>query len=393
MADNQIKFYRGDKPADLSQLNPNAIYFFTDSKEIYTGGKTYGMSGEQTTAFNERIAALQGEVDTVELSVEEILKVLGVIEGYEKETVLNRLDVLEQRVATDSETIIDHGEAIDNLTTYVGVIPENSAQTNVIDYIEEQVTKALEDAGSATAASVKAELDKHTADMNAHEAVFTATKTELNARIEAVGVTANAVKDDLDAFKASAEIGDAAIDTLKEIQDYITSDGSLAAEMVGNIEKAQQAAEDAAAAAQVADEKADAAQSAANAAAESAAQGILDAAGAKSTADAAAEAAEVADGKAVAADAKAQAAQEAIEALEEVVDGKAAQSDLTALTNRVGANETAITTLQEASHSHANKEVLDGITDEKIKAWDAAKQDAIEYADRLLVWNSIEANV
>lgn len=386
MADNQIKFYRGEKPADLSQLNPNAIYFFTDSKEIYTGGKTYGMSGEQTTAFNERIAALQGEVDTVELSVEEILKVLGVIEGYGKETVLNRLDTLEEKVAADSETIADHGTAIQDLTEYVGEIPSTAEATNVVAYVNEKVADALKQAGSETAASVAQALETHAAE---NEKDFEA----VNAEIDAVGAIASAVKDDLDAFKAAAEIGDAAVDTLKEIQDYITSDGAAAAEMAGNIAKAQQTAEDAAAAAKTADDKAVAAQTAAQGAAETAAQGVSDAAAAKSAADEAAAAAATADGKAVAADAKAVAAQEAVDALEEVVDGKAAQSDLTALTTRVGANETAITTLQEASHSHANKEDLDGITAEKIQAWDAAEQNAKDYADSLLVWNSIAANV
>lgn len=386
MAENQIKFYRGEKPADLSQLNPNAIYFFTDSKEIYTGGKTYGMSGEQTTAFNERIAALQGEVDTVELSVEEILKVLGVIEGYGKATVLNRLDTLEGKVAADSETIVEHGTAIQNLTDYVGEIPDTAEATNVVAYVNEKVADALKQAGSETAASVAQALEAHAAE---NEKDFEA----VNAEIDAVGVIANATKDELDAFKASADIGDAAIDTLREIQDYITSDGAAAQEMLNKITTAQQAAENADAKAVAADEKAVAAQNTANAAAETAAQGVSDAAAAKQTAEDAAAAASAADGKAVAADAKAQAAQEAVDALEEVVKGKAAQSDLTALTTRVGANETAIDTLENVSHSHKNKTVLDGITDEKIKAWDAAKQDAIEYADSLLVWNSITANV
>lgn len=386
MAENQIKFYRGEKPADLSQLNPNAIYFFTDSKEIYTGGKTYGMSGEQTTAFNERIAALQGEVDTVELSVEEILKVLGVIEGYGKATVLNRLDTLEGKVAADSETIVEHGTAIQNLTDYVGEIPDTAEATNVVAYVNEKVADALKQAGSETAASVAQALEAHAAE---NEKDFEA----VNAEIDAVGAIANATKDELDAFKASADIGDAAIDTLREIQDYITSDGAAAQEMLNKITTAQQAAENADAKAVAADEKAVAAQNTANAAAETAAQGVSDAAAAKQTAEDAAAAASAADEKAVAADAKAQAAQEAVDALEEVVNGKAAQSDLTALTTRVGANETAIDTLENVSHSHENKTVLDGITDEKIKAWDAAKQDAIEYADSLLVWNSITANV
>lgn len=39
----------------------------------------------------------------------------------------------------------------------------------------------------------------------------------------------------LDTFLAAADVGEAAIDTLKEIQDYITADGTAAAEMTANI--------------------------------------------------------------------------------------------------------------------------------------------------------------
>lgn len=49
----------------------------------------------------------------------------------------------------------------------------------------------------------------------------------------------------LDAFLASAEIGDKAIDTLKEIQDYITTDGAAAEAMTAAIAAAQSAADNA----------------------------------------------------------------------------------------------------------------------------------------------------
>lgn len=380
MADNQIKFYRGEKPADLSQLNPNAIYFFTDKKEIYTGGKTYGMSGEQISVFDEKIATLQGQITLLDTDVEDILKVLGVIEGYEKDTVLDRLDTVEEVAAANSEAVDAHEEAITNLTAYVGTIPEDAEATNVVAYVTEKIADALDKAESETAATVAAALEAHAKEnVDSFEAV--------NAEIDAVGAIANAVKDDLDAFKAAAEVGDAAIDTLKEIQDYITSDGAAAAEMAGNITKAQQTANDAAAAAKTADDKAVAAQAAAQGAAETAAQGVSDAAAAKSAADEAAAAAATADGKAVAADAKAVAAQEAVDALEEVVDTKAAQADLNAAVERIGANEDAIKAID--NHSHANKGVLDGIDADKVAAWDAAENNAKQYADSLLVWNAI----
>ena len=87
---------------------------------------------------------------------------------------------------------------------------------------------------------------------------------------------------------------------------------------------------------------------------------------------------------------------------------KAAQTDLDAVSGRVTEAETDINTLQSASHTHenkadldgisaaliaqwndahskahihTNKEVLDGITSEKITAWDSAERNANTYTD------------
>lgn len=54
----------------------------------------------------------------------------------------------------------------------------------------------------------------------------------------------------------------------------------------------------------------------------------------------------------------------------------ASAADLTALAGRVS-------TLEGASHTHANKDVLDSIDAGKVAAWDAAEQNAKDYADGL----------
>lgn len=56
-------------------------------------------------------------------------------------------------------------------------------------------------------------------------------------------------------------------------------------------------------------------------------------------------------------------------------------ADLTALAARVAALETD-------SHAHSNKTVLDGIDATKIAAWDAAEQNAKDYADTALTWGT-----
>lgn len=56
------------------------------------------------------------------------------------------------------------------------------------------------------------------------------------------------------------------------------------------------------------------------------------------------------------------------------VDKYALATDLTAAIGRIAALETK-------SHEHANKEVLDGITSEKVTAWDSAEQNAKSHAE------------
>lgn len=56
-------------------------------------------------------------------------------------------------------------------------------------------------------------------------------------------------------------------------------------------------------------------------------------------------------------------------------------ADLTALAARVA-------TLEGKAHEHENKTVLDGITAAKVTAWDAAEQNAKDYADEALTWGT-----
>lgn len=90
-----------------------------------------------------------------------------------------------------------------------------------------QVAGDYEAAGAA--AAVQGNLDTE---------VLRATAAE-----EANAAAIAAEKARLDAFLADATISDAAVDTLKEIQAYITSDGAAAQEMLAAIEAAQGAAD------------------------------------------------------------------------------------------------------------------------------------------------------
>ena len=56
-------------------------------------------------------------------------------------------------------------------------------------------------------------------------------------------------------------------------------------------------------------------------------------------------------------------------------------ADLTALAARV-------TALEADTHTHSNKTALDGIDAAKVAAWDAAEQNAKDYADEALTWGT-----
>ena len=72
-----------------------------------------------------------------------------------------------------------------------------------------------------------------------------------------------------------------------------------------------------------------------------------------------------------------------VAALETASATHALASDLTALDGRVVVVEGKVATLEGASHSHDNKEVLDGISSAKVAAWDAAETNAKAHADGL----------
>lgn len=64
-----------------------------------------------------------------------------------------------------------------------------------------------------------------------------------------------------------------------------------------------------------------------------------------------------------------------------VPTGALASLDKVAETNLDDALKEKVNTAAEGNHSHANKTVLDGITAEKVAAWDAAEQNAKNYFD------------
>ena len=205
------------------------------------------LAGEVTRAkaaekeAKDAAVAAQGDVDALEAKVgdaadtKDDATVYGAIaaekaraEGKEAEikaiadknktdiATLNGADTVEGSVAKKIK------DAIDKVNTAAAGLGGR------VDTLEGKVGSAG-DAAKADG-SLYARVAKNAADIDAIEADYlkSTDKTDLQNAIKTE-------RDRIDAFYASAEVGDKAIDTLKEIQDYITSDGTAAAQMTKDI--------------------------------------------------------------------------------------------------------------------------------------------------------------
>lgn len=109
---------------------------------------------------------------------------------------------------------------------------ENTLATN----LNAEITRAkdaekviINNLNSETTRATKAE-NTLTTNLNSEISRATQAESDLNTAI-------TTEKSRIDAFLAAADTGDKAIDTLKEIQNYIDTDGKAAAEMTANIGK------------------------------------------------------------------------------------------------------------------------------------------------------------
>ena len=310
--------------------------------------------------------------------------------------------------AADAKAVAAQGE-VDALETYVGTIPEGATATDIVGYVQEKTAgiatdaalgelQAAVDAVEEDVAAIEADYLK-AADKTELQGLITAEadrakgieggletrlkaveddylveadKTELAGDIADNAAAIAAVKEDVDAFFLDADMTESAKDTLKEIQSYIASDESGASQMAasikqnaddidaveGRMDTAEGAIDAVEGRMDTAEQEIDALQAKFGDGEGSVADMIADAVAAekqaRETADAEVQAdadkgiedAAAALAAAQAADTKAQGAQNEVDALEQVVAGKAAQADLEALAGRVTTAEGEIDTLQ-----------------------------------------------
>ena len=255
--------------------------------KAYVDAKTSGIATD--TALNEltgRVSTAEGEIDALQAAIGEGGSVTVAIADAKKagtdaaavataaqatadsKTTMAEVEAKNYATKTEAQgyanakdTAISSAKAaadaaqadVDALETKVGTVPEDKTIVEMIS--DAQVAATYDD--TAVKASIKVIADDYlkaadkTELSNAISGIDTAYKaadTALSNRVKTIeddylkasdktelAKSIADVKSDVDTFLNAADIGGEAIDTLKEIQNYISSDGTAAAEMTGKI--------------------------------------------------------------------------------------------------------------------------------------------------------------
>lgn len=164
--------------------------------------------------------------------------------GYAVKTEVDTAVADAKKTGTDAQT------AVNTLSDKVGTIP---ADKTIVQMIADAQNAATYN-DSAVKASIKTNTDAiaklngaDTVEGSVAKTVKDAVATEqtrAEGKEQANAAAIASVKSRVDAFLAAAEVGDAAVDTLKEIQTYITTHGSAVDKMVKDIAANKKAVED-----------------------------------------------------------------------------------------------------------------------------------------------------
>lgn len=357
-------------------------------------GANYDAAGSAATAKTQAVQEAKGYTDG------EITKVNTTVAAVKKTADKGVADAATAKAAADAADT-----KISSLQALVGTLPEDAGVTTVVAYVDKKTESMASD---TVLKQLQTTVGQHTTDisglkerMTTAEGNITSVQGEAAANKAAIatlnGTGAGSVKKQVDnainAFATNVS-NDGVVNTFKELVDYCATHGSEAAEMAGNIEKNKSAIakletfvghlpEGTQAADVIAyiNEKVAAEQSRAESA-ESGLGGRIttlegkfgDGEGSVSSlieaAKQAAIAAAAADAQNKANTAKAGAVADAKKYTDAEVGKVKTASD--AIGARVTAAEGKITTLEGKAHTHANAEVLDGITAGKVANWDAA---------------------
>ena len=423
-AEANAKSYTDGK---ITEVNTAVAGVKTTAEKGVADAATAQGAAEAAQSKADEVGAYVGTFthDTAKTVVEYInAKTDGIATSGNLEALAGRVTTVEGDVATIKANYLDG----DDKTELEGKINAKADQT-ALDEV----------AGVANAAVAKADYDVKVAALEAEDARIAGLVSAEAERAAGVESGLKGRIETMEAFWAAAQADETdknVIDTLKEIQDYISSDETGAANMLAAIEANEKAIEDMDTAYKAADEtlqgnidtltgvvngkvaqgdfdtlsgKVTAAEGKISAnetaisglqEADAAIRGRLDAlegaigesgSVADDIATAKQEAIDAAAGYTDAAieGAKTDAsnkdavvlaeAQKATVAVQTALDTHTANGDI----HVTAEQKTAWTTAAGKAHEHDNKTVLDGITAEKVTAWDGAEKNAKDYADGL----------
>lgn len=395
----------------------------TSAKEYANGlAGNYDAAGSAATAQAAAVTEAKGYTDT------EVAKANAAASTADGKAVAAQGAAAAAQAAADKA----QGE-VDALETLVGTIPSTATATDIVGYVQEK-TAGIATEGAMTELAGRVTDAEGAIDAIEADYLKAADKTELEGKITAEAEAREAADEAIDErlveveafFKlAEGEQLDAALDTLVEIQNYITTEGAAADQMVLDIAANKAAIEKEVADRGTAISGVETAYKAADEAIDARLKAVeeeLDGEGSISgqIADAITEAMdnhhttmvpilESIDGRIDAAQSTADTAQDEVDALElvvselsGVVDTKAAQADHEALDGRVAVVESKMPTLMENCHLHTNKTVLDGITAQLVTDWNDAVAKEHEHANKDVLdgitaalvsnWNAAEGN-
>ena len=258
-----------------------------DTVKAYVDAKTSGIATDAAlTELTGRVSTAEGEIDALQAAIADGGSVANAIAAAKKagddaqaaadaaqstadsKTTMAEVEAKNYATKTEAQgyanakdTAISAAQAaadaaqadVDALEGKVGTVPADKTVVQMISDAQAAATyddTALKGRVSTIEGDYLKAADK-TELSNAISGIDTAYKaadTALSNRVKAIEddylksadktELANSiadVKSDVDTFLAAADIGGEAIDTLKEIQNYISSDGTAAAEMTSKI--------------------------------------------------------------------------------------------------------------------------------------------------------------
>ena len=274
-------------PAVVDSKISNKVGTIEGTVKDYVDEKTSGIASDAAlTALGKRVTTAEGEIDALQAAIGEGGSVTVAIADAKKagtdaataaaaaqatansKTTMAEVEAKNYATKTEAQGYADGKNAaiqaakaaadaaqadVDALEVKVGTVPENKTVVEMISDAQAAATyddTALKGRVSNIEKDYLKAADK-TALSNTISGIDTAYKaadTALSNRVKAIEddylkktdktELANSiadVKSDVDTFLNAANIGGEAIDTLKEIQDYISSDGTAAAEMTNKI--------------------------------------------------------------------------------------------------------------------------------------------------------------